>query len=72
MSEKFDTTQINGNGSALLDKESLKQQIEEVLQNDAAEQGKTVVEYSDGVMDIPQETIEAFGGDELRARVFYE
>ncbi len=30
MSEKFDTTQVNGNGSGILDKESLKQQIEEV------------------------------------------
>lgn len=26
----------------------------------------------DGIMEIPQETISAFGGDELRARVFYE
>ncbi len=30
------------------------------------------VEYKEGVMDIPQETIDFFGGDELRARVFYE
>ena len=72
MSEKFDSTQVNGNGSGILDKESLKQQIEEVLETDAAEQQETTVEYSDGVMDIPRETIEAFGGDELRARVFYE
>ena len=72
MSEKFDSTQVNGNGSGILDKESLKQQIEEVLETDAAEEQETTVEYSDGVMDIPAETIEAFGGDELRARVFYE
>ena len=71
MSEKFESTQVNGNGSGTIDKENLKKQIEEALENDSKEQEESV-QYSDGIMDIPQETIEAFGGDELRARVFYE
>ena len=68
MSEKIDSTQVNGNGSSSLDKESLKKQIEEALENEKEES----VKFSGGIMDIPQETIDAFGGDELRARVFYE
>ena len=68
MSEKIDSTQVNGNGSSSLDKESLKKQIEEALENEKEES----VKFSGGIMDIPQETIDAVGGDELRARVFYE
>lgn len=30
------------------------------------------VPFAEGTMDIPQATLDAFGGDELRARVFYE
>jgi len=30
------------------------------------------VGYTEGVLEIPEATLDAFGGDELRARVFYE
>src|SRR4030067_163561 len=61
---------MEGNGKALLEKNSLRINIdtEEEVQNEVQE----VVEYKEGVMDIPEETINAFSGDELRARVFYE
>src|SRR3972149_12174936 len=61
---------MEGNGKALLEENSFRINIdtEEEVQNEVQE----VVEYKEGVMDIPEETINAFSGDELRARVFYE
>ena len=71
--DKINAPQVNGNGngSGRIDQESLKQQIEESLKIEEKEEVEAV-EYKEGIMDIPQETIESFGGDELRARVFYE
>lgn len=69
MSEKFESPQINGNGVGLVeDKENFKKQIEKTLE----EEPEQSVKYFDNVIEIPQDTIEAFEGDELRARVFYE
>ena len=61
---------MEGNGKALLEENSFRINIdaEEEVQNEV----QVVVEYKEGVMDIPEETINAFSGDELRARVFYE
>ncbi len=38
----------------------------------ASEESGETVGFAAGVMDIPQETLDAFDGDDLRARVFYE
>lgn len=73
-SGKHDTTHTtNGSGNGIIKNESMKEQIKQTLQ-----QGKTQEpepepkpKTSTGIV-IPQETIDAFGGDDLRARVFYE
>ncbi|MBI2487724.1 MAG: adenosylcobalamin-dependent ribonucleoside-diphosphate reductase [Deltaproteobacteria bacterium] len=64
-SEKLET--LEGNGTALLEEDS---QIES---ESIHKESDVPVEYKGGtVMEIPEETINAFGGDDLRARVFYE
>ncbi len=75
-SEKFGITEGNGNGSLtesdiVIDHES---SAEPQTANRESQSIKKIelVEYKEGVMDIPEETIDSFGGDELRARVFYE
>jgi ribonucleoside-diphosphate reductase alpha chain len=63
--EKLETLQ--GNGTGLLEENS---QIEAESIHKAAD---LPVESKGGtVMEIPEETVNAFGGDDLRARVFYE
>ncbi|MEQ9619164.1 MAG: adenosylcobalamin-dependent ribonucleoside-diphosphate reductase [Deltaproteobacteria bacterium] len=72
-SDKLNPTQINGNGHGnnLAGNETLKPQTEETISENTEQQNETVPQV-EGVMDLPQKTIDAFGGDELRARVFYE
>ncbi|NIP29511.1 MAG: hypothetical protein GTO02_03980 [Candidatus Dadabacteria bacterium] len=65
--EKHTSEHTNGNG--IIDHEDLQQQLKEEIEEELKEQS---VNYSNGIMNIPKETIDAFGGDELRARVFYE
>src|SRR5579885_381447 len=78
-SEKFG---ITGNGKALLNESdigdyssaNIESSAQTQIPNHESQTGKEtdVVEYKEGIVDIPKETIDAFGGDELRARVFYE
>lgn len=65
-SEKFGFTESNG--KALLEEKNFALETQE----SSPDEDEEVVEYKEGLMDIPEETISAFGGDELRARVFYE
>jgi ribonucleotide reductase alpha subunit len=79
-SEKFGITE--GNGKTLLSEldivdynsANLESNTQTKIPNheSQAEKVTEVIEYKEGVMDIPKETIDSFGGDELRARVFYE
>ncbi len=58
---------LEDNGTALLEEGSQLETESIHKESDAP------VEYKGGtVMEIPEETIGAFGGDDLRARVFYE
>jgi len=66
-SDDFEGTQENGNGKGLTEEDNLGGNLE-VSCDDSEDE----VRYNEGVMDLPHETINAFGGDELRARVFYE
>ncbi len=66
-----DPTNGNGNGQGIIDENQLKTEINETTSGLIEEQ-ENKVEYKEGLVDIPDETIDAFGGDELRARVFYE
>ncbi|MFQ5786690.1 MAG: adenosylcobalamin-dependent ribonucleoside-diphosphate reductase [Thermodesulfobacteriota bacterium] len=66
-SDDFEGTQENGNGKGLTEEDNLSGNLE-VSSDDSEDE----VRYNEGVMDLPHETINAFGGDELRARVFYE
>lgn len=68
--EKLSSGHTNGNGNGIIDHETIKQQLKEELE-ESLEKEK-VVAQAVGIMEIPQKTIDAFGGDELRARVFYE
>ena len=72
-SEKLDSEQTNGNGNSknLSEEKNLKTELEQTL-SESTEEEQEVVKQPVGVMDIPEATIEAFEGDELRARVFYE
>ena len=72
-SEKFDPEETNGNGKSgnMAEEKNLNTKFEQNL-NETTEEEQEVVKQPVGVMDIPEATIEAFGGDELRARVFYE
>ena len=67
-------TNGNGNGKTLIEENKLNAELEQTLnqpESDAQENAE-VVKQVEGIMDIPEKTVEAFGGDELRARVFYE
>jgi len=66
-----DPTNGNGNGQGIIDDNQLETEINETTSGLIEEQ-ENKVEYKEGLVDIPDETIDAFGGDELRARVFYE
>lgn len=68
---KIQPNQSNGRDLDMIDQEDFKKQVGEILENDTEHQ-EGLVGFSDSVMDIPQETVDAFDGDELRARVFYE
>ncbi len=72
-SEKFDSEQTNGNGNSknLSEEKNLNTELEQTL-SESTDEEQEVVKQPVGVMEIPEATIEAFGGDELRARVFYE
>lgn len=60
-SDEIEGTHSNGNGELTI------VHLEE--SNGSSEES---VGYKEGIMEIPEETISAFHGDELRARVFYE
>lgn len=66
-----DPTNGNGNGQGIIDENQLETEINETTSGLIEEQ-ENKVEYKEGLVEIPDETIDAFGGDELRARVFYE
>ena len=70
-SEKLNPAQTNGHGKNLTENEPLRPEIEETPADNAEEQ-EEVVAQTEGIMDLPDKTVDAFGGDELRARVFYE
>ncbi len=63
-SEKIDDSRSNGNGTVTV--------VEEQKNVESGSEAKNQGGYSEGLIDIPEETTEAFGGDELRARVFFE
>src|SRR5712692_3516750 len=79
-SEKFGITEGNGKASLsesdIVDYSStnLEPSTQTQVPNHESRTEKEIemVEYKEGLMDIPEETIDSFGGDELRARVFYE
>lgn len=63
-SEKIEDSRSNGNGTVTV--------VEEQKNVESGSEAKNQGEYSEGLIDLPEETLEAFGGDELRARVFFE
>ena len=63
-SEKIEDSRSNGNGTVTV--------VEEQKNVESGSEAKNRGEYSEGLIDLPEETLEAFGGDELRARVFFE
>ncbi|MEE9174775.1 MAG: adenosylcobalamin-dependent ribonucleoside-diphosphate reductase, partial [Thermodesulfobacteriota bacterium] len=75
-SDKLGPTETNGNGNGkgLIEKNELDTELEQTLNQSKSdtEEVVEVVKQTEGLMDIPEKTIDAFGGDELRARVFYE
>ncbi len=75
-SDKLGPTETNGNGNGkgLIEKNELNTELEQTLNQSKSdtEEVVEVVKQTEGLMDIPEKTIDAFGGDELRARVFYE
>jgi len=76
-SDKLGPTETNGNanGKGLIEKNELNTKLGQTLnlsESDTKEEVVEVVKQTEGLMDIPEKTINAFGGDELRARVFYE
>jgi ribonucleoside-diphosphate reductase alpha chain len=73
-SEKLGPTQTNGNGSGngnTLVENSFEPELNDTVAKNPQESEETVPQ-KEGVMELPEKTVEAFGGDELRARVFYE
>jgi len=74
-SGKFEPTHTNGSTNGMVSSDNMKEQIKQTLkQTEKPPEGKKAEpkpKTSAGIV-IPEETIEAFGGDELRARVFYE
>ena len=75
-SDKLGPTETNGNGNAkgLIEENNLTAKLEQTLSQSESEpeESEELVKQVEGVMDIPQETIQAFGGEDLRARVFFE
>lgn len=74
-SDKLGPTETNGNGKGSIEKNELNTELGQTLnlsESDTEEEVVEVVKQTEGLMDIPEKTIDAFGGDELRARVFYE
>jgi ribonucleoside-diphosphate reductase alpha chain len=71
-SDKLSPTQTNGHGHGTkLIENNLETAIEApAIENSGDEE--EFVQKTEGVMDLPEKTFKAFGGDELRARVFYE
>lgn len=73
-SGKFDTTHTNGSGNGIMENE-MKEQIKQTFKQQGGQAEEPEPEpkprTSTGIV-IPEETVEAFGGDDLRARVFYE
>lgn len=71
-SDKLSPTQTNGNGhGAKLIEKNLETAIE-APEIEGSGDEEEFVQKTEGVMDLPEKTLKAFGGDELRARVFYE
>jgi hypothetical protein len=71
-SDKLSPTQTNGNGHGT---KLIEKNLEPEIETSAAEntpEEEEFVQKTEGVMDIPEKTLKAFGGDDLRARVFYE
>jgi len=75
-SDKLGPTETNGNGNgkSQLEENNLTAELEQAISQSesAPEESEELVKQVEGVMDIPQETIDAFDGDDLRARVFFE
>ncbi len=75
-SDKLGPTETNGNGNgkSQLEENNLTAELEQELSQSEStpEESEELVKQVEGVMDIPQETIDAFDGDDLRARVFFE
>ena len=67
-SDKFSPTETNGNGHSTTPLDNGMQ--EEDILTQKAEEVEEQVPFKEGIMDIPAKTVEAFGGDDLRARVF--
>ena len=67
-------TATNGNGKNLINDDKLNTKLEKTLadKKGQSDTNEEFVKQTTGIMDIPGDTIEAFGGDELRARVFFE
>lgn len=75
-SEKYEGTThtTNGSGNGIIKDGNMKEQIKQTLnaeKDPEVQENEPVAVTSEGI-EIPEETIEAFGGDDLRARVFYE
>lgn len=68
--EKLTPDHANGNGNGLADHESIKKKLKEELEEEM-EKENIATEQPD-FSEMPKETVEAFDGDDLRARVFYE
>jgi ribonucleoside-diphosphate reductase alpha chain len=74
-SDKLDPTETNGNGNGQsLEDKNLHAELEKSRIDNKSKSGESeeFVKQVEGVMELPQKTIDAFGGDELRARVFFE
>ena len=74
-SDKLDPTEPNGNGNGQsLEDKNLHAELEKsrIDNKSKSEESEEFVKQIEGVMELPQKTIDAFGGDELRARVFFE
>lgn len=68
--EKLSPGHINGNGNGVVDHESIKQKLKEELEEDMEKEN--IAARQPDFSEMPKETVEAFDGDDLRARVFYE
>jgi ribonucleoside-diphosphate reductase alpha chain len=71
-SDKLGHTQTNGNGHGTNLIEKNQEPTIEVPTDENSQDEEEFVQKTEGIMDLPEKTLKAFGGDELRARVFYE